>query len=75
MARYKVLRPFTDAEGTHALGSFIERPYETGDEKYDLDAMVDYGMLERAEETVQEALSSAVRKSRAAGRSTKKTTK
>lgn len=61
MPTYRVKRPFTDAEGTHAVDSLIERPDDTDDQRYDLTKMVEYGMLEAAPEaaatlTIEQAL-------------------
>jgi hypothetical protein len=65
MPAYRVKKAFTDNEGKHEVGSVIERPNETEDQRYDLAKMVEYGMLEEAlKESAQLAMQASLRKSR-----------
>jgi hypothetical protein len=65
MPAYRVKKAFTDTEGTHEVGSVIESPNETEDQRYDLAKMVEYGMLEEAlKESAQLAMQASLRKSR-----------
>lgn len=48
MATYRVLIPWTNAEGEHAPGDTVELDAESSAERVELDRLITYGIVEPA---------------------------